>query len=73
MINNHLNSIEDIQQAILSLPESERESILKWLVQMDQELWDREIEADFSKDGPGANLVEQIKNDFKSGLCAPWD
>ena len=73
MLNEHLSSTKKIQQAILSLPDSERVSILHWLIQMDRKLWDKEIETDFSEGGPGVKLTEQIKNDYKSGICSPWD
>ena len=73
MITEHLGSTKKIQQAILSLPDAERVSILQWLIQMDRKLWDKEIQSDFSKGGPGASLLEQIKDDFRSGICSPWD
>ena len=71
MLKEHLSSTKEIQQAILTLPNSERFSILQWLIQMDRKLWDKEIEADFSESGPGAKLIEQIQNDFKAGICSP--
>jgi|GEM_PF-2985764 len=61
MINEQLSTTKKIQKAILSLPDSEKASILQWLIQMDRKLWDKEIEADFSEGGPGAKLTEKLK------------
>lgn len=66
-------STQQIQQAILSLSEAERISIINWLIQIDRKLWDREIETDFSENGPGFKILEHVQKDFKSGRCTSWD
>ena len=58
---------EQIQAAILSLPGEERVSLLKWLLESDKLMWDREIERDFSEGGHGALLLDQIRKDFRAG------
>jgi hypothetical protein len=72
-MDKQIISTQQIQQAILSLSEAERVSILKWLIKTDRKLWDQELETDFSEDGPGYKLLESVKKDLKSGLCKPWD
>jgi hypothetical protein len=64
---------EQIQAAILSLPGEERSSLLKWLLEVDKLMWDHEIERDFSPDGPGALLLEQIQKDYRTGRCRKWE
>ena len=64
---------EQIQEAILSLPGSERASLLKWLVETDRLVWDNEIEEDFSEGSAGASLLERVKKDFRAGRCTKWD
>ena len=64
---------EQIQEAILSLSRDERASLLKWLLETDQLMWDREIEKDFSEGGAGASLLDWIRKDFRAGHCKKWD
>lgn len=66
-------TMEQIQEAILSLPGNERASLLQWLVEMDRLVWDREIEEDFSEGGAGVALIERVKKDFIAGRCSRWD
>ncbi|MGA7878922.1 MAG: hypothetical protein WCA08_24900 [Desulfoferrobacter sp.] len=68
-----LATIEQIQKAILSLPGHERTSLLDWLLKMDDLIWDKEIERDFSAGGPGTLLLDRIKKDFKAGRCRKWE
>lgn len=64
---------EQIQEAILSLPQDERASLLQWLLETDKLLWDREIEKDFSAGAAGASWVDRISKDFRAGRCKKWD
>lgn len=64
---------EQIQEAILSLPQDERASLLKWMLETDKLMWDREIEKDFSEGGAGASLLDRIRKDFRAGRCGKWD
>jgi hypothetical protein len=58
-------STQQIQQAILTLSDIEKTSLLHWFIQTDKQLWDQQLEADFSENGPGAALLERIKKDFQ--------
>lgn len=72
-MHEKLVTIEHIQKAILSLPSDERTSLLDWLLEMDNLIWDGEIERDFSESGPGAALLDKVKEDFKAGRCRKWE
>ena len=73
MNNITASSTQQIQQAILTLSDTEKTSLLQWLIQTDKQLWDKQLEADFSENGPGADLLDQIKKDFREGHCTRWD
>jgi hypothetical protein len=66
-------STQKIQKAILMLSDTEKTSLLNWFIQTDRQLWDQQIEADFSENGPGADLLDRIKKDFHEGRCSRWN
>lgn len=39
-------TVPEIKQAILDLPKTEYAELMEWLREMDEEEWDRQIEAD---------------------------
>lgn len=39
-------TIRELQQAILNLPEEDYAELLRWLLELDWERWDRELEED---------------------------
>ena len=39
-------TIEELQQAILELPEEDYAELVRWLLELDWEKWDREFEED---------------------------
>ena len=61
-----MTEISEIQQAILSLPESDYAKLREWLAEIDWERWDREIEAD-SKAGRLDFLAAEADEAKKSG------
>ncbi|MFO7971378.1 MAG: hypothetical protein R6U40_06485 [Desulfobacterales bacterium] len=61
-------TIEKIQDDILSLPDTERLRLSKWLAELEREIWDKEIENDFKESGRGRDLLNRIKSDFSAGL-----
>jgi len=63
-------SLEKIQKDILSLPKMEKIKLSKWLGELEHEIWDEEIEADFQEGGRGYDLLSQVKTDFESGKCS---
>ena len=62
-----MTTVDEIKQAVLSLPEAEYAKIMDWLHGLAEEAWDREIEAD-SEEGKLDFLkaeVEQAKREGK--------
>ncbi len=41
-----MTTVQEIKQAILNLPKTEYAEILDWLHELEEEEWDRQIEAD---------------------------
>lgn len=66
-------TLEAIKAAIEGLPEAERTSLAAWLIRLDAEAWDRQIEADFSDGGRGAALLETWDAEIKAGEAAPLE
>jgi hypothetical protein len=46
--------------------------LLQWFIEMDKRDWDHELEGDFSGEGPGVALLDQVKEDFRGGKCNRW-
>jgi hypothetical protein len=61
-----------IRKEIMSLPPDRRGQLLQWLIDMDKRDWDRELEEDFSAEGQGVPLLDQVKEDFRAGRCTRW-
>ncbi len=68
-----MHTIEEIKEAILSLPNQQKTSLATWLAKKDKEIWDKEIEDDFSEGGKGTDLLKKIQSDFEAGRCSKWD
>ena len=72
-MTNSLYTLDSIQEAIISLPDKDKAKLSKWLAEVDNQIWDNEIEQDFQEDGPGFELLQRVKSDFHSGKCSKWD
>jgi len=66
-------TLEAIKAAIAELPETERASLASWLVRLDSEAWDRQIDADFSEGGAGTPQLERWDAEIKAGGAVPLD
>jgi hypothetical protein len=53
-------SIQDLEKAVLSLPENEYNEFRQWFLDQDWKRWDREIEED-SREGRLDFLLEEAK------------
>jgi len=71
-MNDSIVAENQIREEIMSLPPSRRGELLRWLIEMDKRDWDRELEQDFSGDGPGVPLLDKVKADFRAGRCNRW-
>ena len=60
-------TLEAIQEAIAELPNTEKTSLVSWLIAQDAEAWDRQMEADFSEGGSGMALLEQWDSEIANG------
>ncbi len=67
------STIEKIQDEILSLSNSEKLRLSKWIADLEAGAWDQEIENDFSQGGRGRELLDRVKSDYTSGKCSRWD
>ena len=73
MNNESMVTENRIRNNIMALPPNGRGQLLQWLIGMDKRDWDHELEGDFSGRGPGVPLLDQVKEDFRSGRCSRWE
>ena len=59
-------TVEQIENAILQLPADEYGKLLKWLLDLDYQRWDEQLENDILK-GSLDFLAEDAISDFKRG------
>ena len=71
-MNDSIPTETQIRKEIMSLPPDRRGQLLQWLIDMDKRDWDRELEEDFSGDGEGVRLLQEVKEDFRTGRCERW-
>ena len=72
MMDDSIAVENQIRKNIMSLPPDRRGELLRWLIEMDKRDWDRELEEDFSENGPGVPLLNQVREDFRAGRCNRW-
>jgi hypothetical protein len=60
-------TVEAIKEAIVDLPATEKTSPASRLYAQDSEEWNRQMEADFSADGRGMDLLDQWDSDIRDG------
>jgi hypothetical protein len=65
-------TLEAIKHAITELTEEEKTSLVVWLNELDAELWDKQIEEDFSE-GAGMALLEAWDAEIKAGGSEPLE
>lgn len=53
---------EAIKAAIEQLTEPERRKLAEWLLELEEQAWDAEMERDFSPAGRGHSLVDKINH-----------
>lgn len=63
-----MSNLEQIEAAILSLPSSEFERLKLWLLDLDYDRWDEQLEQDVA-DGKLESLAQEAIAEFKSGNC----
>jgi len=60
-------TVEKIKEAIVHLSESDRKQLADWMEELEEEEWDRKMDADFSPGGRGAHLLEKVDREIQSG------
>jgi hypothetical protein len=63
-----MSTVEQIEAAILTLPADEFQRLRQWLLDLDYERWDEQLEKDIEA-GRLETLAEEAIAEFKSGHC----
>ncbi len=63
-------TVKELQQAILKLPEEDYAELLRWLLELDWEKWDRELEEDVQAGRLDALSAEALEARAK-GILKP--
>ena len=61
-------TIKELQQAILKLPEEDYAELVRWLLELDWERWDRELEEDVQAGRLDALAAEALDAKAKGNL-----
>jgi len=61
-----MSEIEELQTRIRKLPTEDFSKLRDWLIQFEDELWDKKISADF-KAGKFNKLIEKARSEFAQG------
>jgi len=64
-------TLEAIKAAIVGLPEDAQASLAAWLNLQTMDAWDKEMSNDFSPGGRAHSIVNQVKNQIRSGAFRP--
>ena len=65
-----MSTIQEIESAITKLKPEEIRTVGKWLDELREQMWDKQIEAD-AQAGRLDKLMEEAKRDFEAGRCKP--
>jgi hypothetical protein len=63
-----MSTVEQIEAAILTLPSDEFQRLRQWLLDLDYERWDEQLEKDIEA-GRLETLAEEAIAEFNSGHC----
>ncbi|MEL7037502.1 MAG: hypothetical protein AAFO04_18045 [Cyanobacteria bacterium J06592_8] len=63
-----MSNLEQIESAILSLSHQDFEKLRNWLLDLDYERWDKQIEQDIAE-GKLEELAKEAIAEFKAGHC----
>ncbi len=63
-----MSTLEQIESAILTLPTREFQRLREWLLELDQQHWDQQLEQDVNDGKLDALAVEAIA-EFEAGEC----
>jgi hypothetical protein len=60
-------SLTEIKEAVNRLSKIELAELVAFIKEHDAELWDREIDADFSENGRLRSVVNEVQTDIREG------
>ena len=60
-------SLAEIKEAVNKLSKAEFAELAVFIREQDDAAWDREIDADFAKDGRLRSVVEEVRADIRDG------
>jgi hypothetical protein len=63
-----MSTLEQIEAAILTLPSDEFQRLRQWVLDVDYDRWDEQIEQDIA-DGKLEALAAEAIAEFKAGHC----
>ncbi|GAK55574.1 hypothetical protein U27_02408 [Candidatus Vecturithrix granuli] len=63
-----MNSVQDIERAILQLPKPELRALRRWFDALEEEMWDQEFEEDVHA-GRLDRFAQQALADLSAGRC----
>ena len=63
-----MSTIEQIEAAILTLPPEQFQRLRQWILDVDYQHWDKQLEQDIA-DGKLEALAEEAIAEFKAGHC----
>lgn len=61
-----MTQVEELQTRIRNLPTEDFSELREWFLQLEDDLWDRQISADF-KAGKFNKLIEKARAEFAQG------
>ena len=61
-----MSQVEELQVRIRDLPEKDFSELREWFFQLEDELWDQQISADF-RAGKFNRLIEKARAEFAQG------
>ncbi len=61
-----MSEIEEIETRVRRLPKAEFSKLRDWILQLDEDAWDRQISADFEA-GKFDQLIEKARHEFAQG------
>ena len=62
-----MSTLEQIEQAVITLTYDDFRTLYRWMVEIDQHKWDQQIEED-SQDGVLDELANQAISEYHKGL-----
>ena len=63
-----MTTVQEIEEAVIQLPEPELDTFRRWFEKFDAGLWDRQFEKDVQS-GKLDSLADQALKDLEEGRC----